>query len=296
MGFTLLGYSLNHCQPKLNVMSNNILSKAEEAKKIIRNAKKVIIAFSGGVDSSLVAKLAYEALGDNAIAVTAVSPTYPDIEVKIAEQMAEEIGINHMLIHTSELENENFSSNPADRCYHCKTELFTKLKEIAAKEGAHAILDGTNASDLSDHRPGIIAARKNGVVSPLALAEINKEEARELAKFFGLSNWNKPSMACLASRVPYYEKITQEKLDMINSAENFIRNLGIKQVRVRYHSGKIARIEVPKDDFPILLSFTPQITEHLRKIGFLFVTLDLEGYVSGSMNKLLPSAKMAKAS
>ncbi|MCS4542057.1 MAG: ATP-dependent sacrificial sulfur transferase LarE [Euryarchaeota archaeon] len=268
-------------------MSNNILSKAEEAKKIIRNAKKVIIAFSGGVDSSLVAKLAHEALEGDAIAVTAVSPTYPDIEVKIAEQMAKEIGINHMLIHTSELENENFSSNPADRCYYCKTELFAKLKEIAAKEGAHAILDGTNASDLSDHRPGIIAARKNGVVSPLALAEINKEEARELARFFGLSNWNKPSMACLASRVPYYEKITQEKLDMINSAENFIRNLGIKQVRVRYHSDKIARIEVPKDDFPILLSFTLQIIEHFRKIGFLFVTLDLEGYVSGSMNKLL---------
>ena len=238
------------------------------------------------MDSTFLLKVAYDVLGDKVIAVTANSETYPKRELDEAKAYAQSLGIRHIVIETLELEIAGFADNPPDRCYYCKHELFSKLTEIARANGLEYVFDGSNLDDRNDHRPGMRAAKQLGVVSPLKQAEMTKDDIREISKEFGLSTWNKPSFACLSSRFPYGTKITPEKLVVIGEAEDYIRDLGFQELRVRHHDN-IARIEIGKADFARILPFTDQISDKLKSLGFLYVTLDLSGYKTGSMNYTL---------
>jgi len=247
---------------------------------------KVLVAFSGGVDSTFLLFAAKEALGaENVLALIAQSPTYPVEEIEQAIKIADNLGIKCLIIDTEEFQDENFVSNPQDRCYFCKKELFAKLKELAGEKGIEQVLDGSNLDDLSDYRPGARAKSEFGIRSPLQEAELTKEEIRQLSKAAGLPTWDKPSMACLSSRIPYGTRITQDILYKIGEAEKFIRSLGLKQVRVRHHD-VMARIEVEPDEIPIVLrdSIRSKITTKLEELGYFFVALDLKGYRTGSMN------------
>lgn len=267
-------------------MREQMIEKLENLKSIIRDKGSAVVAFSGGVDSTFLLKVAAEVLGDNVIAVTANSETYPKRELEEAKLFAQTQGIRHIVIDTSELEIAGFADNPPDRCYYCKHELFSKLTEIAKANGIECVFDGSNYDDRNDHRPGMRAAKQLGVVSPLKEAGMTKEDIRELSREYGLSTWNKPSFACLSSRFPYGTKITPERLAMIGEAEDFIRDLGFRELRVRYHD-TIARIEVGKSDIVRIAALADEITEKLKSIGFLYVTLDLSGYKTGSMNYTL---------
>lgn len=267
-------------------MREQLLIKLEKLKTIIKATDGAVVAFSGGVDSTLLLKVAAEVLGDNVIGVTANSETYPKRELEEAKLFAEAQGIRHIVIETLELEIEGFADNPPDRCYYCKHELFSKLTDIAKENGIKYVLDGSNHDDKNDHRPGMRAAKQLGVVSPLKQAEMTKEDIRELSKEYGLGTWNKPSFACLSSRFPYGTKITPDKLAVIGEAEDFIRELGFKELRVRHHD-TIARIEVGKADLGRIVTFAEVITEKLKALGFLYVTLELSGYKTGSMNYTL---------
>ncbi len=246
----------------------------------------VVIAFSGGLDSSTLAYICHRILREKAVAVTATSPIYPPWELEDAKRIAEEIGIKHILIETNELEDENFVRNPEDRCYYCKSRLLDSLQRVAEKLGFRVIFEGTNYSDLSGHRPGFKAVReRENAYSPWVENEFTKDEIRALAGRFGLSVRDKPPMACFASRIPFGERITAERLERIGRAESFIRSLtGVRQVRVRDHNG-LARIEVGKDEMSLLLDLgvIDRIAAELRRLGFKYVTLDMEGYRSGSM-------------
>ncbi len=250
--------------------------------------RSVLVAFSGGVDSAFLLKVAADSLGRNVLAVTAVSPTYPQEEHDRACALARALGVRHISIFTDELADPTFASNPPNRCYHCKKALFGKLREIAARENLRVIVDASNADDLSDYRPGRKAAEEAGIRSPLVEAGLVKAEIRLLSKEMGLETWDKPSAACLASRLPYGERITPEKLRRIDAAEKILRELGFKQVRVRSH-GDLARIEVESEALPKLAS--PGTRDHvaaeLKKLGFTYVTLDLLGYRTGSLNEAL---------
>jgi uncharacterized protein len=246
----------------------------------------VVIAFSGGVDSSTLAAVCHDVLGERVVAVTAKSPMYPSEEIEEAKSTAREIGVKHYIVETSELSNENFIRNPVNRCYYCKKELLECLQDFAQRLGFKAIFEGTNFSDLSGHRPGFkaIKERKN-VFSPWAENEFTKEEIRTLARKLGLSVHDKPALACLASRIPFGERITEEKLNRVGRAEQLIKKIsGVRQLRVRDHQG-LARIEVGKDERSLLfnLRIMDKIAEELKKLGFKFVALDLEGYRAGSM-------------
>jgi len=265
------------------VVSMSLDEKLENIKSIISGCGSAVIAFSGGVDSSLVCAVAREVLGDRAVAVTAVSPTYPPGEINVAKEVAKRIDIRHLIIETGELDDPKFVSNPVDRCYLCKGELLGKLDRIRKKLGFKKILDGTNHDDLSDFRPGFRALKEFGVVSPLALASIGKEEVRQLALKYGLPNSDKPANPCLASRIPFGSKITPERLKRIAKAEEFLCSLGFMVVRVRDH-GDLARVEVAKSELEKALKLGEEIVENLKRLGYTFVTLDLEGYRSGSLN------------
>lgn len=264
-------------------MQNEKLIKLRD---IIKNKGSLAIAFSGGVDSSLIAKVAFEELGDRSTAVTIDSDTFSRRELDISKNIASEIGITHEIVKVSELDNKDFVKNPIDRCYHCKKEEMDAISKIAEKREIEHIAFGVNMSDFSEHRPGIKALNEKNFFQPLVEAEIDKSEIPGLAKILGLSNFNLPSTTCLASRIPYGNKITAKKLNQIEDAETFLYSIGFEQSRVRNY-GDLARIEVNIEQLPMILENRESIISKLKDLGFLYITFDLEGYKSGSMNKVL---------
>jgi len=255
----------------------------------------VLVAYSGGVDSAFLLRVAADTLGDRALGATARSPSYPPSELEAAIQLAREIGARHVVVETHEMDEEAYVSNPANRCFYCKTELWHTLTPLAEREGLSARVDGFNADDVGDYRPGAVASRQQGVRSPLLEVGLTKSEIRSLSRELRLSTWNKPAMACLSSRVPYGERISREKLEQIDRAEQLLRELGFHQVRVRHH-GDVARIELlPADAARFFADGLAQpISRRIRELGFHYVTLDLEGYRSGSMNEVLTLRPVAR--
>ena len=264
-------------------------AKLARVKAELKSLKSVLVAFSGGVDSSFLLKVAHDTLGaDKVLAVTARSSTYPQRELDNAIAVAGLIGARHMVIDSEELEIEGFAKNPSNRCYYCKTELFGKLTQVAAKGGFLTVLDGANADDVSDHRPGSVAAVERGVRSLLKECGVTKSEIRALSLEMGLTTWDKPAFACLASRFPYGDEITREKLGMVEQAEYFLRDMDFTQLRVRNHDG-VARIELAPDEMARAIDpdTARKIHDRLKEIGFKYVALDLLGYRTGSMNETL---------
>jgi len=255
----------------------------ERLEKEIGKYRDAAVAFSGGVDSSVVAAIAKRAC-KKALAVTADSPLLAKGELEGAKMVAKEIGIGHLVLYEDELANAELVRNGSERCYFCKKALFSRIRENIWKEAV--IFDGSNASEKAEHRPGMRAAKELGVVSPLADAGITKKEVREMAKALGLSNWGKPSMACLASRVPYGTSISKGKIEKIDAAEEALRALGFSAVRVRDYDG-LARIELSQDEFPLAVEKKDSVISALKALGYSYVTIDLEGYNPGSMNRVL---------
>ena len=265
--------------------------KMEKLKSILKEMGSVLVAFSGGVDSSFLLAAAAEAVSDKVVAATAQSELYPEEELRQACDFAQRIGARHIVFESDELGAPNFADNPPDRCYFCKKELFSKLREIAAQEDISWVVHAAQVDDLSDHRPGFRAAEELGVRAPLIEAGLTKDDVRAISKQWGLETWDKPAMACLASRFPYGDRITADKLHQVAAAEQTLRQMGFRRFRVRHHD-QVARIELPIDQLPNLLeeSRRAQIVDDLRALGFAYVTVDLDGYRTGSMNEVLPDA------
>ena len=265
-------------------------TKLEKLRQILGQSDSILVAFSGGVDSTFLIKVSRDVLGDGVLAVTAASPTFPEADCQEAIEIAESLGVEHIIIHSRELEDPAFTCNGPDRCFHCKSGLFSELIELAGQKGIDEVADATNADDYSDFRPGIRAARELGVISPLADADLAKAEIRELSHQMGLATWDKPASACLASRFPYGEEITAEKLTMVSRAEDFLRGLGVRVARVRYH-GSLCRIEMSPGDFDLIVRSGRRkpAVDFLKGLGFTYVALDIEGYRTGSMNEVLPA-------
>ncbi|MEC4816450.1 MAG: ATP-dependent sacrificial sulfur transferase LarE [Scytonema sp. PMC 1069.18] len=262
--------------------------KFERLKGLFVEMEKALIAYSGGVDSTLVAKVAYDVLGDRALAITAVSPSLLPEELEDAKIQAATIGIPHTIVETHEMENPNYTSNPVNRCYFCKSELHDTLKPIATKLGYPYVVDGVNADDLHDYRPGIQAAKERGARSPLAEVGVTKTEVRQISRELGLPWWEKPAQPCLSSRFPYGEEITIAKLQRVGRAEIYLRKLGYQNLRVR-SEGDTARIELPPEQIKefVLKTDLPSVVSIFQEFGFIYVTLDLEGYRSGKLNQVL---------
>jgi pyridinium-3,5-biscarboxylic acid mononucleotide sulfurtransferase len=263
--------------------------KLAQLRNLFIEMEQALIAYSGGIDSTLVAKVAYDVLGDRALAVTAKSPSLLPEELEDAIEQGRSIGIAHQIVETHEMDNPNYASNPINRCYFCKSELHDTLKPLALNLGYFYVIDGVNADDLQDYRPGIQAAKERGARSPLAELGITKMEVREIAKHLGLDCWNKPAQPCLSSRFPYGEEITIPKLNRVGRAEIYLRRLGYENVRVR-STGDTAKIELPADLIQQFVTNTNliELTKSLQSFGFMYVTLDLEGYRSGKLNQVLP--------
>lgn len=272
----------------INLSDIDLQTKLQRLKDILAGMGSAAIAYSGGVDSTFLLKVAHDILGDNVIAITARSSTYPEREFNEACELIKQIGAEHVVIISEELEIEGFRSNPVNRCYYCKKELFNKIWDVAKKHGINHVLDGSNVDDTSDFRPGMKAADELGVESPLRQAGMTKNDIRALSKAMGLPTWSKPSFACLSTRFPYGQPITEEKLSMVEQAEQFLLDKGFAQVRVRHH-GDIARIEIAPEErrrfFDELLM--DEIDARFKQIGFAYTALDLAGYRTGSMNEVL---------
>jgi uncharacterized protein len=264
-------------------MTKPLQKKLSKLQRVLRAYPGVVVAFSGGVDSSLLLKVARDSLGGVVIAVTGASPLYPRSEMLLAKRIARLLRVKHMVIRTSEMESPVFVKNPRNRCYHCKLQLFHDIREIARSYG-YTVVEASNRSDLSDFRPGLNAARRLGVASPLIQAGLAKDEIRILAKHFRLPNWDKPSMACLASRIPYGRVIDAATVKRIEKAERFLTAHGCGQVRVRDHF-PVARIEVLPREIKTILRERAVVTAYFKKLGYKYVTVDLEGYQTGSMNR-----------
>jgi uncharacterized protein len=270
----------------VEVLSTEIQAKYEHLQAILRDMESVLVAYSGGVDSALLLKVAHDVLGERAIGVIASSPTYAPEETEEAIAVAQQMGISVVQVETHELEDERYVANDFSRCYFCKTELFTQLEPLAKQYNVRYIAYGINQDDLGDFRPGQKAAREFGVRGPLKEAGMGKQDIRAVARFLGVPVWNKPAMACFSSRIPYGTKVDVNSLQMIYRAEKLLHELGFHQLRVRHHD-KIARIEVERSEMPRLIEeeMSRIVTEGLRKIGYLYVTIDLLGFRSGSMNE-----------
>jgi uncharacterized protein len=267
-------------------MSPSLDLKVEKVHQMLREMDKVIVAYSGGIDSTLVLKMAHDVLGENALGITAISASMPESEQEESVSIARQIGARLELINSDETDDTRYLANAPDRCFFCKSNVYDHMIEYAQEYGFDTILDGTNADDAGDHRPGRQAAREHGVRSPLLEAGITKEEIRELGRQYGLPNWDKPAAACLASRVPYGTMISIPMLSQIDHAEQALRDLGFRQLRVRHHD-QIARIEVEAQDLPKVVEKRDQIVSRFKELGYLYVTLDLAGFRSGSMNEVL---------
>ncbi len=268
------------------MLSKPLQIKVNQLYDCLRDYEKVIVAFSGGVDSTFLAEAAQHALGDNALAVTAISDSYPIREMKAAQDIAKQIGIRFETVDTEELEIEGYASNPTNRCFFCKTELFDKLRPIADKYSVGTIIYGAIPDDVGDHRPGMDAAKQMGIQAPLIDVDLTKAEIREISKAWDLPTWDKPAFACLSSRFPYGMRITRELLRQVDAAEQFLYDLGIRQFRVRHH-GELARIELDAEEISLLTEkeTRSQISNHFITLGYAHVTLDLQGYRSGSLNE-----------
>lgn len=275
---------------ELLIITDSIMlqEKYQQLQTIFREMDRTLIAYSGGVDSALIAKVAQDVLGDRVLAVTAISPSLLPEELIEAEEQAQAMGILHEIVETQEMENPNYTSNPINRCYFCKSELHDTLKPLALERGYPYVVDGVNADDLRDYRPGIQAAKERGVRSPLAEVGFSKAEVRELSKQLGLSWWDKPAQPCLSSRFPYGEEITLTKLQRVGRAEIYLRKLGYRNLRVR-SEGETARIELPPERIQefVINTDLSQVVKAFQDYGFSYVTLDLEGYRSGKLNQVL---------
>ena len=260
--------------------------KINVLKDIIKNLGSVVIAYSGGIDSTFLTKIAYDVLGNKALAVTGHSDVNSNMDLHDAEKYAEEIGIEHLIIPTEEVNSSDFNKNDKNRCFYCKTELFSKCLSIAEEKGYSYVIEGSNFDDLDDYRPGMKASCDLNIKQPIVKAKITKAEIREYLHSIDYSIWNKPASPCLSSRIPYGNKITGEKLRMVEDGELFLQSYGFYNMRVRHHD-KIARIEVDVKDFEIITTNNIEITEHFNSIGFDYVTLDLKGFRTGSMNEVI---------
>jgi uncharacterized protein len=269
-------------------MTPGLSQKYDRLLDILRGLESVLVAFSGGVDSTFLARAAKEALGDKALLVTADSETYPASELAEAKRLANHLGMRHVVVETRELSNPEYARNSPSRCFFCKEELFTKLQPVALREGMRRLIYGANMDDLGDHRPGMEAARRMGVSAPLIEVGFWKAEIRELSREFGLPTWEKPSFACLSSRFQYGDAITPEKLRQVDAAEAFLRSLGFRQFRVRHHD-RLARLEIAQEEMGRLWEDGIQdaIVARLTELGYLYVAVDLQGFRSGSANEAL---------